>query len=171
MILSIHEQARLFLLMLLVGGGIGLFYDGLRILRHALPHKRLWIQAEDGLFWLLTIFPVFCVLLRANGGELRFFLLLGLFGGMGLYFLLLSPPLLALSDRLLAALRFLLRLLLRCLLTPFYLLYLPFRKPLRRFAASCAGKRKKLLHLLRLYVKIIKNRFRREYQLLRQRKK
>ena len=91
MILSLHAQAQLFLLTVLLGGGMGLFYDGLRVFRHALRHNAFWVQAEDGLFWLLAVFLVFCVMLHANAGEIRFFTILGLFGGMGLYFLTLSP--------------------------------------------------------------------------------
>ena len=54
MILSLHAQAQLFLLTVLLGGGMGLFYDGLRVFRHALRHNAFWVQAEDGLFWLLA---------------------------------------------------------------------------------------------------------------------
>lgn len=170
MILSLHEQARLFLLTILLGGGMGLLYDALRIFRHALPHPKLWMQAEDGFFWLLTAFLVFCVMLRANGGEIRFFLLLGLFGGMGLYFLTLSRLVIAVSDRLIAAICYLLRLFFRILLTPFALLLLPFRKPLRKLAVSCGERRKKWLHFLRMYAKIIKNRLRLNRKILRQKK-
>ena len=83
MILSLHEQARMFLLCIALGGGMGLLYDCLRVFRHSLHHKRFWIQAEDALFWLTAVFLVFGVLLRANSGEVRFFSLFGLFGGMG----------------------------------------------------------------------------------------
>ena len=55
MILSLHAQAQLFLLTVLLGGGMGLFYDGLRVFRHALRHNAFWVQAEDGLFWLLAV--------------------------------------------------------------------------------------------------------------------
>lgn len=65
MILSLHAQAQLFLLTVLLGGGMGLFYDGLRVFRHALRHNAFWVQAEDGLFWLLAVFLVFCVMLHA----------------------------------------------------------------------------------------------------------
>ena len=41
MILSLHAQAQLFLLTVLLGGGMGLFYDGLRVFRHALRHNAL----------------------------------------------------------------------------------------------------------------------------------
>ena len=170
MILSLHEQARLFLLTILLGGGMGLFYDALRVFRHAVRHKRLWMQIEDGLFWLLTVFLVFCVLLRANNGEIRFFSLLGLFGGMGLYFLTLSRWVLAVSDRIIAAIRYLLGLFIRIVLTPFRLLYLPFRAPLRKLRGFCGEKRKKLLHLLQIYVKIMRGRFRRDRKFLRHRR-
>lgn len=62
MILSLHAQAQLFLLTVLLGGGMGLFYDGLRVFRHALRHNAFWVQVEDGLFWLLAVFLVFCVI-------------------------------------------------------------------------------------------------------------
>ena len=53
MILSLHAQAQLFLLTVFLGGGMGLFYDGLRVFRHALRHNAFWVQVEDGLsgFW------------------------------------------------------------------------------------------------------------------------
>lgn len=72
MILSLHAQAQLFLLTVFLGGGMGLFYDGLRVFRHALRHNAFWVQVEDGLFWLLAVFLVFCVMLHANAGEIRF---------------------------------------------------------------------------------------------------
>ena len=137
MILSLHEQARLFLLTVLMGGGMGLFYDGLRVFRHALPHKRFWVQAEDGLFWLLAVFLVFGVMLRANGGEIRFFSVFGLFGGMGLYFLTLSPWVIAVSDSIIRVLKYVIGLFFRIIFTPFRLLYLLFRRPLGKIGGFC----------------------------------
>ena len=40
MILSLHAQAQLFLLTVLLGGGMGLFYDGLRVFRHDCHYSR-----------------------------------------------------------------------------------------------------------------------------------
>lgn len=154
MILSLHAQARLFLLTVLLGGGMGIVYDGLRILRHALPHRLLWVQAEDGLFWLLAVFLVFRVMLCASAGEIRFFTILGLFGGMGLYFLTLSPVVLALSDRIIRLTAYLLRLFFRILSTPFRLLWLLFRRPAKKMVGFCEKQRKKLLHSIKVCVKI-----------------
>lgn len=170
MILSLHEQARLFLLTVLMGGGMGLFYDGLRVFRHALPHKRFWVQAEDGLFWLLAVFLVFGVMLRANGGEIRFFSVFGLFGGMGLYFLTLSPWVIAVSDSIIRVLKYVIGLFFRIIFTPFRLLYLLFRRPLGKIGGFCVKQEKKLLQLCKVCVKIKKSRFQRDWKMLRRKK-
>ena len=171
MILSLHAQAQLFLLTIVIGGGMGLLYDGLRIFRHTFPHSHLGIQLEDALFWLLAVFAVFAILLQANAGEVRFFSIFGLFGGMGLYFLTLSPLVLAVSHTVLRAVHALCRLFLQILLTPFYLLYLPFRRPLSHLYTFCAKQKQKGLQSLRVYVKMKKNQLRREWNILRPKKK
>lgn len=154
MILSLHAQARLFLLTVLLGGGMGIVYDGLRVLRHALPHRLLWVQAEDGLFWTLAVFLVFRVMLYASAGEIRFFTILGLFGGMGLYFLTLSPAVLALSDSIIRLMAYLFCLFFRILSTPFRLLWLIIHRPVEKIGRFCEKQRKKLLHSAKVYVKI-----------------
>lgn len=170
MILSLHAQAQLFLLTIGIGGGMGLLYDGLRLFRRSVRHSRFWIQTEDALFWLLAVFAVFLILLRANAGEVRFFAIFGLFGGMGLYFLTLSRLVLAVSDTLLRAVRQLLHLFLQIIFTPFYLLSLPFRRPVSKIRTFCGKQRKKYLHSLRVYVKMKQTRLKRDWKLLRQKK-
>ena len=154
MILSLHAQAQLFLLTILLGGIMGLFYDGLRVFRRALLHKYFWIQLEDGLFWLLAVLLVFRVMLHASSGEIRFFSILGLFGGMGLYWLTLSRPVMAVSDRILYLLRYTIGLLWRIVTTPFHLVWLLLRRPLMKIAGFCGKQRKKLLHSSKVYVKM-----------------
>lgn len=155
MILSLHAQAQLFLLTILLGGGMGLFYDGLRLLRRTVRHRTLFVQAEDGLFWLFAVFFVFGVLLRVNAGEMRFFALLGLFGGMGLYFLTLSRFTLAAGEKVFSVIRAAFFLLLRIVTTPLRLLWLVFCRPIRKIGGFCEKQRKKLLQSAKLYVKII----------------
>lgn len=167
MILSLHAQAQLFLLTVLMGGALGLFYDALRIFRHALRHKAVWVQLEDGLFWLLAVFLVFCVMLRANAGEIRFFTILGLFGGMGLYFLLCSRSVLLLGERVLHLLWAVLRLLWSIVTTPFSLLWLVFRRPVEKIGKICEKERKKLLQSVKFYVKIIVHRLHINRRMLR----
>ena len=167
MILSLHAQARLFLLTVLMGGALGLFYDALRLFRQAFRHKALWVQVEDGLFWLLAVLLVFCVMLRANAGEIRFFTILGLFGGMGLYFLICSRSVLVLGEKGLCLLKAALRLLWRIVTTPFSLLWLVFRRPIEKIAGFCEKERKKLLQSIKFYVKIIIHRLHINRRMLR----
>lgn len=167
MILSLHAQAGLFLLTILMGGGMGLLYDGLRVFRHALHHKPFWIQLEDGLFWLLAVFVVFCVMLQASGGEIRFFSILGLFGGMGLYFLLLSPFVIAVSDSIIRLVKDIVGLFWRIVTTPFRLVYLIFRGPMGKIGGFCGKQRKKLLQSAKLCVKMIVHRFHLDWRMLR----
>lgn len=167
MILSLHAQAQLFLLTVLLGGGMGLFYDGLRVFRHALRHNTFWVQAEDGLFWLLAVFLVFCVMLRANAGEIRFFTILGLFGGMGLYFLTLSRMVLAVSDKIICLVKAVLCLFWCIITTPFRLLWLVFCRPVKKIGRFCEKQRKKLLQTIKLYVKIIVHRLHINRRMLR----
>ena len=167
MILSLHAQAQLFLLTVLLGGGMGLVYDGLRVFRHGLPHKRFWIQMEDGLFWLTAVFLVFGVMLHASIGEIRFFSIFGLFGGMGLYFLALSPFVMAASDRILRLIKSVIFLFFHIVFTPIRLFFLPFRKPLQKIRGFCAKQRKKLLQSLKLYVKMKLHHLRIDWKMFR----
>ena len=79
MILSLNEQARLFLFVILAGASIGAVYDTLRIFRKMIPHSMILIQLEDAFYWLGTAFFLFFMLLQQNYGEIRFFIILGVF--------------------------------------------------------------------------------------------
>lgn len=171
MILSLHAQAQLFLLTVLMGGGMGLVYDGLRVFRHALPHKSFWVQLEDGLFWLIAVFLVFGVMLHASSGEIRFFSIFGLFGGMGLYFLTLSRLVIAVSDRIIWLVKYITGLFFRILSTPFRLVWLLVRRPVLKFSSFCGKKRKKLLQSAKLYVKMKLHHLRIDWKIVRRKEK
>lgn len=164
---SVQGQAALFLLCALLGGSMGLLYDGLRLLRRMIPHRRMLVQAEDGIYWMTVAVLVFAVLLRQNHGQIHLFLLLGIFGGMGLYGLTLSRLVMAVGEGVLRLVKRLLLLLLTIVLTPFRLLCLPFRRPAAKIAAFCAKQRKKYLQLCKVYVKIKAGTLRRDIRFLR----
>ena len=167
MILSLHAQAQLFLLTVLMGGVMGLVYDGLRVFRHALPHKIFWIQLEDGLFWLIAVFLVFGVMLHASSGEIRFFSIAGMFGGMGLYFLTLSRVVIAVSDRIIFLVKYAGKLFWEIVTTPFRLISIPFRKPLQKIRGFCVKQRKKLLHSSKVYAKMKLHHLRLDWKMFR----
>lgn len=99
--MDIQGQGSLFLCCLLLGVGMGLVYDGMRLARRILPHGVWAVQIEDGLYWAAVALGVFEVLLQENHGEVRFFLLVAIFGGMGLYGTLASPFVMAVGEKVL----------------------------------------------------------------------
>ena len=57
--MDIQGQGSLFLCCLLLGGGMGLVYDGMRLARRILPHGVWAVQIEDGLYWAAVALGVF----------------------------------------------------------------------------------------------------------------
>lgn len=166
MILSMNAQASLFLLMVIAGGCIGLLYDILRIFRKMIPHTGIIIQLEDGVYWIVVIFLMFLVLLQKNNGEIRVFVLFGAFLGMILYYLILSPLINGISDRIVWVIKYVVTLFLTIVLTPFRLLYLLFRRPVTKARYFLKAKQKKLLHCGKFYVKIKKQEVSRNARIL-----
>ena len=89
MILSMSAQARFFLLTALAGFLTAFLFDLFRVLRRLFRHPNFLTQAEDVVYWILSILAVFYIFLRANA-QMRVFSFVGLFLGMLLYFLTLS---------------------------------------------------------------------------------
>ncbi len=90
MILSLSNQASVFLVTIIIGICIGLIYDFFRLLRKLFIHKNSTVYIEDSLFWLLSTFLAFYILLHKNNLEFRFYLLLGIALGIILYFSFVS---------------------------------------------------------------------------------
>ena len=165
--MDIQGQGSLFLCCLLLGGGMGLVYDGMRLARRILPHGVWAVQIEDGLYWAAVALGVFEVLLKENHGEVRFFLLVAVFGGMGLYGTLASPLVMGVGEKVLKVIGKLVMLLLTIIFTPFRLVYLALGRPVGNFVRFCGGKSKKHLQLCKVYVKIKKDTLRRDICFLR----
>ncbi|SEU31403.1 spore cortex biosynthesis protein YabQ [Paenibacillus sp. NFR01] len=76
--------------MLLSGAAMGLAYDSYRVLSLKLTFPR-WLNALLDLFyWLLAALFVFRMMYAGNQGELRFYVFVGLFLGIWVYFLIFS---------------------------------------------------------------------------------
>lgn len=165
MILSAHAQAELFLLTILLGGLMGLLYDGLRLFRRMMPHTRFWVQVEDALYWVVLALVVFSILLHKNAGELRFFIFLGLGGGLLLYFLVCSPWVMKVGEKLLYGVKKIVILFFKILFTPFRLILSVFLVPVRKVNRFCGKHWKKFLHLGKVYVKIKTGSMRRTWRM------
>ena len=87
---TIGQEAMLFGISILVGAGLFLLYDVLRIFRRIVPHGNIWISVEDFIYWIICTGVVFVMLYWENDGMVRGFALMGLVFGMALYYLLLS---------------------------------------------------------------------------------
>lgn len=90
MIVSVGEQAYLFLISIAVGGVCGLVYDNFRVVRKLIKHKKINVYLEDGLFWIIVTGGTYYIFLHKNDGEVRLYMLLGIGLGFVVYILTIS---------------------------------------------------------------------------------
>ncbi len=87
--ISNSHQLISFLASLLFGVGYALFYTVFKALRRAFRHTGLAIFLEDIIFFQIISFITFLLFLAFSNGEIRFFMLLGIFLGFAaVYFIL-----------------------------------------------------------------------------------
>ncbi len=89
---SMLSQARAFFMTIGIGIIAAFGYDYYRAVRRAFKLKKAGVFLGDLIFWLATTVVVFALLLKANWGELRMYVFLGLGLGALLYFYLFSKP-------------------------------------------------------------------------------
>lgn len=77
----ILEQILYFGVMILCGGIFCMGYAVLLIFRRLIRHRRLWLYVEDMLYGAGGAIPVFVVCLRYGDGVIRWYGLIGFFGG------------------------------------------------------------------------------------------
>ncbi|MFP4698327.1 MAG: spore cortex biosynthesis protein YabQ [Eubacteriales bacterium] len=86
----ITTQGHLFVISILSGFAIGVFYDIIRIIRRVIKHSNWLINVEDVLFWVISSVFLFVILFNQNGGVIRGYAIIGVGLGMFLYFGFLS---------------------------------------------------------------------------------
>lgn len=166
MILSVNSQAVLFLTAAAMGAAAGLAYDCIKIFRLIIKHGRLAVQIEDGLYWVAVGFVVFAVMLDKNYGEIRFFSVLGIFLGMGLYFLTLSRIIMSVSDKIISFLKKCVKIFIEIVLTPFKLVWMIISTPVKKFTNFNKRCCRKGLQLFRMCVKIKYMKLKRAFRIL-----
>lgn len=87
---SLAEQLSAFGLTILGGVGMGFVFDVFRILRHAVGPRRPVALLLDVIYWILVTPSMIALLWRANNGDLRFYVVLGVLIGSLLYNVLIS---------------------------------------------------------------------------------
>lgn len=96
MILSVGHQGFVFLVSIILGIFIGLFYDFFRFIRKIIYHNNFATYIEDLIFWILVIFVSYVTVLHISNGEIRFYFFIGVLIGYILYFLIISDFILSL---------------------------------------------------------------------------
>lgn len=86
----INNQAQLFLVFIINGIIIGIFFDFFRILRKSFKTSDFSTYIEDLLFWILTGFSILFTLFKYNNGEIRLYMFLAIAIGIFLYMLIFS---------------------------------------------------------------------------------
>ncbi|MGN1135049.1 MAG: spore cortex biosynthesis protein YabQ [Oscillospiraceae bacterium] len=84
---SVSEQCSLFLLSVILGMGIGVFYDVFRTLRIVFPPaaKKNAVFAEDIIFMVVSGAAIFLYAAVLCRGQVRFFCVVGTLLGFALY--------------------------------------------------------------------------------------
>lgn len=83
-----HEQWMTLLWMMISGAAMGMAYDSYRVLAGELRFPKWSVHVIDLLYWIGAALFVFRMLYAANHGQLRFYVFVGLFAGVWIYFLI-----------------------------------------------------------------------------------
>ena len=84
--LSLLDQLRAFAVTALGGVLMGVLFDCLRVLRGLAPRRTPLLWVLDLLYWVVLTPLLAGLILQANWGELRLYVLLGIGTGLALYF-------------------------------------------------------------------------------------
>lgn len=84
------SQEEIFLLFFIIGIIIGLIFDFFKVLRKSFKTKDLTTFIEDLLFLIISGAIIILGIIKLNGGEVRFYLFLGIFFGVLIYSLTIS---------------------------------------------------------------------------------
>ena len=124
----ISGQAYLFLIFTLNGFIIGLLFDFFRILRKSFKTADWITYIEDILFWVLTGLLVLYSIFIFNNGEIRLFMLLGIFIGITLYMLILSSYIIKINVFIIGKIKNVVKLVCKFLLYPIKIIAKVIRK-------------------------------------------
>ncbi len=154
MILSISEQADIFLCVFAAGCAAGIFYDIIEVFRMNVPHSKAVVCIEDMIYWISVIVLLFLFMLEKNHAEIRLFDIIGFFTGMLVYGVFISRAVTGLLMTLSKIARAVIGLLIEMVLTPFRLIWIPLSFPVKKSAAIVDECLKKVLHLCKVYAKM-----------------
>ncbi len=104
MILSLSEQAHLFVVSVFLGVKVIWFYDLFRALRKVKKFTNYQVHIQDLSFIFIITVYAFYVYLYESGGEIRVYYFIGLFLGGLVYYLLFSSFFISIMSKILVIL-------------------------------------------------------------------
>ena len=84
------SQEQIFIFFFIIGIIIGIIFDIFRVIRKSFKTSDILTFIEDFIFLGLTSILVIFSIIKLNGGEVRFYLFLGIFVGIMIYSLTIS---------------------------------------------------------------------------------
>lgn len=96
--MSVTREVIVFLWFILDGIASGIFFDLLRAVRYNRKCGDLIVYLEDILFWLLLCASAIWLTYFLDSGQIRMYMIIGIFLGMFLYFLTLTKIIYKLFD-------------------------------------------------------------------------
>lgn len=121
--LTLAKETRLFLLSIVVGVGLSLLYDLLRVLRLQTRHRPIVVSLEDLLYFLVCAAVTFGFALKDNSGQIRGYILIGELLGWGCWHLSAGEVAVKIASGIFALLRRVVLAVARVALFPFYCLW------------------------------------------------
>ena len=123
---------------LFMGGGrgflLGAFYDVFRVIRLLMRPSAKVVFFQDLLFFALSSVVTFLFALAVTGGELRFYLFLGLVTGFMAYYFTIGRAVMRCAKSVIAAILWLWHGLWKAIFFPFRLLWKLLRRPISALA-------------------------------------
>ena len=163
MTLSVSEQMKIFLVMLLTGAASGLLFDFFRAIRRVFGYEKRITGTLDLIFWIICAAGVFSVSYYVNNADFRWYEFFAVAAGAVIYFFALSAVFLAVMTWIVRILMKIFLLFLKILLTPLRFLYKIFKGIYGFVSKKAAGPKRKaaqfLKRLLRYQKKQIKKVF------------
>lgn len=142
--LTLAQETIAFLQSCLLGVGLAVFYDLLRLFRFAVPCHTVVVFLQDLFYFAGVTFATFCFVLAFHDGKLRAFLLAGELLGAVVYFFTLSLLLLKICKQLITLVKTIF----------FRLLFAPLRTFFRSIGRLSAILGNKLKNTVKKFIRI-----------------
>lgn len=140
--ITIAKETQLFLWSLLLGAGLSVLYDVLRVLRLETHHRNAVICIEDILYFLVCSVITFGFLLKDNCGEVRGYVLIGELIGWVLWHLTIGSAAVHICAVVFSAVKHFLIFLFKIIFSPICCVFRFISKILKKFTKKVLQKEK-----------------------------